>query len=269
MTPVKETMFFCAYDKQQYEKQQDIRNYEPFFEGAAGFPAVGELTATYFQLHFVPRLIAEQLPDIKLFVSLRHPVEQIYSNYWHLLRQNFHANDRHNWSFEEAIARYPHQLIGPARYGTHLENWLQYFDRAQIQIVFYDDICSKPLEVVRELYAFLAVEADFVPPFLDRCDESVRKGVSPKSAAMGKAYARVYSLLANYVYRPTKNLLGDKYAAQLKESLQIRRWLQALFYKRGYPQLAATTRQQLIERLAPEIEQLSTLTGRDLSHWQQ
>lgn len=268
LSPVKETMFFCCYDKQQYEKAQNIQNYEPFFEGADGFAAVGEITATYFQLDFVPGLIAKQLPQIKLFVSLRHPVEQMYSHYWHLLRQNFHKEDRNNWSFEEAIARYPEKLFDPARYGTHLENWFDCFDRSQIHVIFYEDICKAPLQTLQELYAFLEVDANFIPAFLERKDESVRKGVSPKSAAMGKLYANVYSGLVRYAYNPIKNALGEKRAAQLKELLQVRRRLQSLFYKEGYPKMSDATRQKLSQQFVPEIQKLSALTGRDLSHWQ-
>ncbi len=268
VTPVKETMFFCAYDKQQFQKMQNLSNYEVFFEGATGFAAVGEVTATYFQLQFVPKIIAKALPEVKLFVTLRDPVEQIYSNYWHLLRQNFHESDGRNWSFEEAIDRYPGKLIDPARYGTHLENWLEHFDFSQIHIIFYDDICKQPQQVLQGLYGFLGVKVDFVPACLDRRDASVRQGVSPKSTTMGKLYAVVYNALTLYIYQPLRSLLGDKLAAQLKESLQVRRGLQSLFYKQGYPKISAATRQQLRALLAPEVEKLAALTGRDLSHWQ-
>ena len=67
----------------------------------------GEATPEYiFHPHAVARIKAD-LPEVKLIVLLRNPVERAYSQYWHEVRLGYEP-----LSFEEAIAREPERLAG-------------------------------------------------------------------------------------------------------------------------------------------------------------
>jgi hypothetical protein len=45
-----------------------------------------------------------------------------------------------------------------------MERWLEHFPREQILVLFYEDIQTRPRALLRELYGFLGVEPDYMPP---------------------------------------------------------------------------------------------------------
>lgn len=266
MAPVKETNFF---DYATIDGR--LGEYEAHFAGAERARAVGEISVRYLAS---PRGAAERiarlLPDVRLFVSLRNPVDQVYSHYWHLLRQNFHQWDVRQVprSFEEALERYEDRLLEPARYARHLERWLQYFHRSQLHIIFYDDICARPREVLAGLYAHVGVDSAFVPAALADTGARARRGSAPRGGLTRRVYARLYDGLNRRVYYPLKRLIGPRRADQLKQLVRAREVLETFFQLPGYPPMRPETRAVLRAQFARETQALAELTGRDLRHWQ-
>ena len=262
MPTVKETLFFdYPYNESKFSE------YEAYFSNAAEAIAVGEISTNYLTSEQAPERIRKHIPNVRLFVSLRNPLDQVYSHYWHLSRQNFHSSDRTRWSFEEALDKYEKPLIDPALYYKHIQRWLQYFDRSQLLIIFYDDICKQPDKIIKKLYFFLGVDGEFLPESLGKKDSSVRQGTSPKSPFLGNVYSALYDSLNRHIYSPLTGLVGNKTAATIRDALRVRQVLQFLFYQKGYPQMNPQTRTRLRERFAHDIQNLAELTGRDLSHW--
>lgn len=263
LPPQKETMFFSSsYDESRLDE------YKKYFPNSVGFKAMGEFSVDYFDFPEAPARIARHLPNARLLLSLRNPVDQIYSHYWHLNRQNFHSWDANNrYSFEEALITHKHRLLSPANYFEHITHWLHYFEREQIHIILYRDICEDPAREVKKLFDFLEVDKDFVPSSLHIRGASVRQGVSPRNYVMDKLHAHLYEILSQKVYMPLKRGIGLRNAAALKEKLRVRRVLQSIFYKEGYPQMRSETRAALSRDLAPQIDALSELLQKDLSYW--
>src|SRR5690554_5673248 len=77
----KETQFFA---RARYTG--DLAEYESFFEGAERYPAVGEISPRYFASPDAVQRIHAVMPDVKLIVSFRHPVDRLESEYWHVRR---------------------------------------------------------------------------------------------------------------------------------------------------------------------------------------
>jgi hypothetical protein len=201
-------------------------------------------------------------------VSLRNPVDQVYSHYWHLRRQNFHQDENPRPEcFETALEMYPDKLLRPARYAEHLERWLEQFDRRQLQVLFYEDIQNNPEQVLDELYAFLGVDSSVRPPALRSDGTSVRRGTSPQSPVHERIYTTLYDGLTQYVYHPVKQWVGPARAERLKNTLRLRETLESMFRKEGYPDMAPDTRARLRDHFADDIVRLEDLTDRDLSHW--
>ena len=263
MAPVKETSFF------RYEDPDGrLAEYEAHFAGAGEAVAVGEFTTSYLEHPRPAAAIRRILPDVRLLLSLRNPIDQVYSHYWHLARQNFHSGSQSaSCTFEEAIERHGDKMFAAARYHDHLQRWLTFFDRSQLLVLFYDDLRSQPDRALRETYSFLGVDANFVAPSTKETGAAVRKGVSPRSSRLGQLHNLLYDRLNRCVYRPLKNLIGVRRAARLKDLLRVRQSLEAVFFRQGYPAMRPETRALLAERFASEIGGLEELTGRDLSHW--
>lgn len=262
VAPVKETDFFRRFTVDQ------IDAYEAHFDGATDESAIGEITTIYLNVPHVAPRVHEALPDARLFVSLRNPMDQVYSYFWHLERQNMHDRSRPNPdTFEAALDQYADLLLGPAHYGQHIDRWLQYYDRSQLHILLYDDVKSDPAGTLASLYAFLGVDPSFRPASLRNDGASARRGTSPRSPLWNRVYLGLYDALVNYVYGPIKRAAGERAAARLKDTLRVRQVMESIFRQPGYPDMRPDTRERLREHFAPEIRRVEALTGRDLSHW--
>ena len=263
MAPIKETEFFKFGDC-----FSRLHEYSKYFAGANGEHAVGEFTVRYLAMEKVPERIAMSIPDVKILVSLRNPIEQVQSWYWHLKKQNQFDSPgtRNDVSLEGAIDGFSELLLGHAFYGRHLEKWFCHFDRRQVMVILYDDICAAPNAVLRELFQFLDVDAQFEPASAYSRDAGVRRGTSPRNRVSGALHRSCYRLL-NQVYAPLKRSLGTARAAALKDRLRVRQTLETLFQKPGYVAMSAQTRSKLVDIFASDVEALSRVIDRDLSDW--
>lgn len=258
----KETMFFdYLYD------QDKISEYESIFPDNLQFVAMGEITPAYLGSEYAAERIKKHIPNVKLFVSLRNPVDQIYSYYWHAYRQNVWRKDLARLSFEEAIDRYQKFFLKHSFYMKHLKKWLEYFDFSQIHIIIYDDIINQPQVVMKNLYSFLGVDNSFIPTSCKKRDLSVRQGTSPKNNLAGKIHAFVYKQLVIHAYNPLCDIFGHQAMANLKEYLKFRQLMHSIFYQKGYPKMSLRVRNDLKSKFIDEVEQLSTFINRDLTYW--
>jgi hypothetical protein len=264
MARVKETEFWKLVDA-----ERRLEEYSLHFNGAAGAKAVGEFSVRYLYFPGVPERVKRVLPHAKLLVSLRNPIDQVYSNYWHLQRQNFnlpHGSEVPR-SIEQALREHREFLLVPARYATHLARWLEHFPREQLLVIRYDDIQRRPEEVLKRVFTFLAVDPEFQSPSMMEKGTAVRQGTSPRSERAGHLHSKVYGGLVRNLYTPMKQLLGTRNAARIKEALRIRPMMETLFMRKGYPPMSAATRATLAKEFAPEIEKLTQLTGLDFETW--
>lgn len=257
----------CFLDYGEIEGR--LHEYEEHFVGSERAVAVGEFTTRYLASERPPARIKALLPGAQLIVSLRNPIDQVYSHYWHLLRQNFHGwdGDHQPRSFEEALERFGDRLLGHALYHTHLSRWLSFFDRDQLLICFYDDICARPEAVIREVYSFLGVDPDYLPPSLRARGTDTRQGVSLRNDLVGRCYSKIYGRLNRHVYYPLKRRIGVARASRVKDALRVRQLMELVFFRKSYPPMKQETRALLAERFRDEIAGLEELTSRNLGLW--
>ena len=264
MAPVKETEFWKFGDA-----KQRLDEYAAHFRGGEGKRAVGEFSVRYLSFPGVPERLKRVLPDVKLIVSLRNPIEQIYSNYWHLQRQNFNLNDPSQAprSIEQALKDHREFLFAPARYGTHLARWQTLFPRNQFLVILYDDIVSQPAEVLKRTYEFVGVDSSFRPASLTAKGSATRQGTSPRTESAARWHARIYGALVRGIYTPMKRILGTRSAAKIKEAVRVRPLMERVFMREGYPPMSAGTRALLAKEFTDEIEKLVQVTGLNLDRW--
>ena len=262
----KELHFFADYNLNSSKQYQ----YEDYFTDVNidKHKAIGEISTDYLKSIYAPQRVKEMIPNVKLFVSLRNPIDQAYSMYWHMLRQNFHQwqEDKIPSSFEEAIEKYEEPLLHHALYFTNIQNWLTYFDKSQLKIIFFDDIILEPQKTSSELFQFLEVDSKFVPLLLQN-NSSTREGVCPKNPSYHEIYKFVYGFANKNIYHHMKKIIGMKNANVLKESLNIRYFFETFFFKKGYPEMKQETREYLKDYYREEISNLEILCERRLKQW--
>ncbi|HEV7432370.1 MAG TPA: sulfotransferase [Steroidobacteraceae bacterium] len=246
---VKELDFFS------YRYDHGYQWYEQCFRTAKPARARGEISPSYFCEPSAPERIARYLPEAKILLSLRDPVERALSNHRHEVRVGHLTGP--DLSFETGLANNP-MYVEQGLYATHLKNWLRHFPRADILIVLMEDIAADPQAVSKSVYRFLGVDDGYVPAGL--------------ATRYNRSFATRWSTLGGVkdtVYGATR-LPGLRWLWDVGARAGLR------FLYRGInnvpsgsviPQPNAQTLLQLRQRFAPEIRELQTMIGRSLATW--
>ena len=135
----------------------------------------GEATTAYLFYPMVPSRMKEALPDVKLIVILRNPVDRAYSHYHHILRKNMTTLSFENaikseekWRAEEReqlikdpnfiLTRYSdHPYLTRSVYADQLENWFRHYDRKRFLILTTETFYENPQRTLDQVFDFLGV----------------------------------------------------------------------------------------------------------------
>jgi hypothetical protein len=145
-----------------------------------------------------------------------------------------------------------------ARYAEQVERYFQAFGREQVHVIIYDDFAADPSAAYSETLAFLDLDPNsFAPDF-----KVINAAQQVRSSSI-------------------QNLLSDPWLRST--AISCRRWLPRWMFSAVQkvegkllgantrsgprPPLDLALRAQLQREFAPEVERLSELLGRDLTHW--
>ncbi len=135
----------------------------------------GEASPYYLFHPHAPARAALVVPQAKLIVLLRNPVDRAYSNYYHSVKRGYET-----LSFEEALAQeetrtrgegqrlaadphyksYNHQhytYLARGIYVDQLELWMNYFPKEQFLIIKSEDLFATPDRTLQEIFLFLGL----------------------------------------------------------------------------------------------------------------
>jgi hypothetical protein len=154
--------------------------YFSLVEGATPQQKTGDVSVQYLFDPRSPALVHQWLPDVRLIVSLRNPVDRAVSAYYWYVRKQLLPVDL---SLEDALyqaidatrtepepgsrAATVRELVDRGCYDVQLERYLRYFRPDQFLLVLYEEISADPLPVIQQVYRGLGVAPDFVPESLN------------------------------------------------------------------------------------------------------
>jgi hypothetical protein len=248
----------CDRDKDikffNYFYDRGIEWYEHHFDNCQG-DVVGEYSTTYFYNTEAPERIYKYSPDMKLIVSLRHPVERAFSNHKFEIRLGRISGD--NIVFENALENNP-MYLHQSLYYAHLSQWLRYFHRNQIYLIIVDDLRHDSLQVLQGLYRFLNVSAEHMPVMHSQRVHQTRMPkndlvelLTTKTIQLARL-VRLSGLIESFKKMGVKSAM-DK-VINKKES-------------EVFPPMRSKTRRRLLDYFADDVDRLSTFLDRDLSAW--
>jgi hypothetical protein len=211
-----------------------------------------------------PRIIKSQ-PYAKFIVIIRNPIAMAYSWHAHLIRETTEncRDFERAWRLQYVRRQgceMPRGCKEPWRLqygeicsvGVHLTRWLESVPRNRMKVIIFDDLASNPKAVYLDVVAFL----DIVP------DAQSEFGIENEGAAV-RSY-RAQRLLTK----------GAHIAAWMKSATGIHRdfgFSSRLFSMNSAPKrfasLSMDFESELRSFFRPDVDALSQLTGRDLSHW--
>lgn len=169
----KELHFFSRDDNWS----RGVDWYAEQFSGHGGEPAVGEATPHYMNFPAAVARMAEVVPDAKLIVCVRDPVERAYSSYRHMF---FRLATEHR-TFDQAIKDELRESAGlpqdgdhcdyallrylvQGRYADHIDLLLTRFPREQLHVMRLDDMQDDPRSTFDAVCRYLGIAPGFTPP---------------------------------------------------------------------------------------------------------
>lgn len=260
----KEIHFFGSdlYSPHYFRNEQD---YLELFSGATSEKRVGEASVWYLYSKLASREIREFNPSASIVIMLRNPVDMIYSLHSHRL----YINSEDIEDFQEALhaeadrkkglrlPQNPYPVTGlfyreVGHYSEQVKRYLDTFGREQVRIILYDDFKDDPAAACGEIFSFLEVAPHPVEISVINASKRIRN-----------------KKLASFLDPPpaiVRKLGRSLTSAERRQKLF--RTFRDLNTQHGPRQpLSASFRQQLQQEFAPDVDRLSELLGRDLSHW--
>ncbi len=136
--------------------------YKSFFplKATSAGKKTGEASPNYLYSETAPQKLKQDVPEVKLIVLLRNPIDRAYSEYSMHVRQ-LKRNDLP--TFEQSIANDNLSLHGSrlyllrGLYAARIENWFKYFEREQFIFIKSEDFFVHPRPVLQRVYRFLGI----------------------------------------------------------------------------------------------------------------
>jgi len=129
----------------------------PAAEHADRYQAIGEITPRYLECEKCPERIFTTLPESKLIIILRHPVNRAYSQYgFFVQRRNYRG------SFEDFLSARP-RALERGFYSRYIKHYLCYFNRSQILALIFEDAVINIFKSKKILADFLGIAAEKFP----------------------------------------------------------------------------------------------------------
>jgi len=227
--------------------------YLRLYGGAAGHSVIGDASPSYLWHPEVPQRIRAEVPEAKIAIILRDPVERAYSHYLMDYREG-----AQNMPFYEALVD---DMQRPAKgwgvsylyyelglYAEQVQRYLEAFRPERVKVLMFEDFRRDSRAVLRELGDFL--------------------GLDPGPFAAIDA-TRKYNSYAAPRNQYLRRLAGAKFSRVLGQVLIPRR-LGALIFERFFlkqapkPPLDPRAREMLCSLYGPELDRLEMLLRRPL-----
>ncbi|WP_020529662.1 sulfotransferase domain-containing protein [Flexithrix dorotheae] len=236
--PKKKELHFFDRD---FEK--GLAYYHSYFDTVTNEKVIGEATPSYLHKPGIAQKIYDTLgKDIKIIVSLRHPVDRLYSRYWNA-KSKF--NENKNLTFEEKI-KSKQEFISEGLYASHLKKYYELFPAENILVLLFDDLEEDPAKFLKKIYQFLKVDESYIAPLTNG-----KINAASSKPKLGK------SILLNYSSRFFRKI----HLYTLSQTLEK-------LNQKKLPKMDPKTRSWLIDEVYKESNnELEVLLGRNLDSW--
>jgi hypothetical protein len=273
LSPVKEPKFYLcdgrpprgfgqrgpgdAHSAQEWVWRR--RDYEKLFDPAPAGLLRGESTPFYLYDRAAQRRIHADVPNAKLLVVLRDPIDRAYSNWMHLRSDGLEpiSDFASAWAAEDhRVAQgwapfWHYRRLG--LYGEQIRDLIDRFGRDQVHVLRYRDLVETPVEALDAVSSFLGVSTGLIGG-AKRANSHPYVAPSARTEAIARMVrvgAALGALAPPQVWRQASRPL----LAALQRGASRR------------PVLPAEVRMRLVESYREDNTLLGELTGRSFADW--
>jgi len=253
MSPMKEPHFFSRIEPASrwedfFPHVSDEDDYLALFEGATNEELVGEASTSYLWDSQAAERIKHAVPEAKILIVLRDPVDRAYSHYWNDLREGLERR-----SFLEALTEEQQRpglggwgvtslYVDCGRYADQVARYLDGFGVA-VCVSFLEDLVADRSSAMARIYSFL--------------------GVEPANAAAAPGRMNSVTLPRN---RLSRALLANGRVRRLARATVSRgarsRLRGALLKEASPPPMESEARSLLTQIYRPDVARLTELLGK-------
>lgn len=239
-----------------------LQDYLALFDGVTTEDAIGEASPVYLYATEAPLIIKKYIPNVKLIVILRNPVQRAFSNYTHFVRsgeekaENFKSALKYECSRIDKNWHWFWYYIQAGFYAKQLKRYYDVFDASQIKVVLYEELKENPVSMVQNIFDFLGVDSSFCPANIHT---TYNVSGTPRSRYL-------YDLIVRFT---TGNSRLKKTLKKLIHEDYRKRALAIIMDKNNQKSesLPFAVREELSRVYRNDILQLQDMISRDLSQW--
>ena len=253
MSPIKEPNYFSVSLDLRNHPTRPIRNkdkYLSLFKKVKDEKIVGEASAHYLVDSKAPKLIHEVVPHARILISLRDPVNRLYSSYLGRLNRG-----RFKLPFHEEVQRALNHRIDDGKQYLRLENslysegikrYLDIFAPEQVKIIIFEEWTRNVKNTIEEILRFLDLNYTLTD-FEAKIHNAYR---APRSSVIR------YILRSKIAVRTAKRIFSPKTRRFLREDL--------LTKKQTKPKMSQEDKEILVKLYRDDVEKLQNILGRKL-----
>jgi hypothetical protein len=251
--------------------------YLKLFQDVKSETRIGESSPWYLVSKNAAQEIYDYDPSAKIIMILRNPVDMMYSM-WSQFR---YSGNEQIEDFEEAlkaederkkgkhIRRAAHCITGlfyqeMASYTQQIQRYYDVFGQDNVRVIIFDDFKNDTASVYKDVLEYLEVDPNFQTNFdVVNPNKEVRLEWLQKIILSTGFSLMLLKDRLTYI-ATTNHFMPYSYRTQAVKGV-INAYTK---YEKRSP-LTPELRQRILQDFKPEIDDLSNLLDRDLSHWYQ
>jgi len=268
MPAVKELNYFGSDRQLRNTPRLTMQEYLSVFAPAQPDVRIGEASVSYLRSNVAAKEIAEFAPGAQAIAMLRDPVEVMHALHTELVFLGSEdltdfgtaleaEADRREGRRIPAAANNPRAVLyrEAVDFGEQLQRYFDALGREHVHVIIFDDFRADTAAAVRDTFRFLQVDDAFQPSL---------EIVNPAKVARLRVVQRLLSSPPGWLRRGVRSVMPRPTRKRIYRGVSR---LNARAQARE--PMAPELRARLVVELTPQIEQLETMLGRDLSAWKQ
>lgn len=259
-------------DYSAWDTNHSPEDYASLFAEGAGKKAIGEKSADVLFWKPAHERLKRFMPDARVIITLRNPIERAWSMYWNEL-----GKKRETLSFEEAIAleeerctrsAYERDHMSYVRRGFYdetISELYKWFSPEQVLVVFLEESEMDPKSELRKIYRFLGINPELGLERAETLYNNNWTSVPHPFWTQNKILAAMEGAFIKSIRLAATVLIRDGYKKR-----RLLPKIEGMFRKvKTDFTMAEPTKQKLMDIYRPHIENLEKMLGKDLSFWKE
>ena len=253
MSPIKEPKYFMVSDFFQYNEPpiRDKKKYLNLFAKAKEEKIIGEASPQYLKDPQTPKLIHQIVPQAKILISLRDPVERLYSSYLMQIRSG-----RIKTTFSEEIdlvlnkitaKKFDSIKVNAGLYSENVKRYLKIFGNKQVKIIIFEEFIKNTKETINDILKFLDIKYEL---------QNFKYQVYNKHGINRGGFLAKKIRHSRKISRLAKKFLSPSTRLVLRDTLFVK--------TQTKPKMDQKDRELLINFYYDDVKNLQTLLGRKL-----